>query len=148
MKQCAQCGRSKKPIEFQIWRFNKDKSMPYFAKDCRKCNNENARSLNTLKKQHPLPKAFLLPCECCRKMAHLFHDHARANTEHDAYHRGFLCRNCNVALGGLQDDLPGVLNAVKYLTKGDPEAVQKAIDNLKLWKSSIENTMNLEPLGS
>ena len=29
--------------------------------------------------------------------------------------RGWLCKNCNMAIGKLGDDLDGVMNAVNYL---------------------------------
>jgi hypothetical protein len=61
-----------------------------------------------------------LRCECCHKKPkrtmHLDHCHATG-----AF-RGWLCVNCNTAIGKLGDNLAGVLRAVEYLRKNDPTA--------------------------
>lgn len=59
----------------------------------------------------PLPQR----CECCgnidtRRALCLDHDH-----DTNAF-RGWLCNKCNIGIGHLNDNLDGVLKAVKYLT--------------------------------
>jgi hypothetical protein len=58
-------------------------------------------------------------CDCCgttrpggRWGWNLDHDHSTGKV------RGVLCHNCNTAIGKLGDTLDGVMNAVRYLSKG------------------------------
>lgn len=55
----------------------------------------------------PKPKQ----CECCgkEKELHLDHDHESGKF------RGWLCTNCNTALGKLGDNIEGLLRAIHYL---------------------------------
>lgn len=55
-------------------------------------------------------------CECCGRhegnySLHYDHDHKTG-----AF-RGWICLQCNTAIGKLGDDIDGVLNAVKYLKR-------------------------------
>ena len=63
-----------------------------------------------LKKHHPQPPEGT-PCQCCGRIAplQLDHDHATG-----AY-RGYLCKLCNISIGGLQDSIEGVSRALAYL---------------------------------
>ena len=52
--------------------------------------------------------------ECCgNDVVPLVWDHDHISMEH----RGWLCHNCNTAIGKLGDNLEGVLNAATYLAK-------------------------------
>lgn len=112
-----------------VWRSN-----------CRECERESKlrradkiaewqrayRSRNTEKRRAysrhveqklPLPShAAPATCECCggtsAKALSLDHCH---NTNS---FRGWLCERCNLSIGGLGDDLEGLLRAVAYLQKG------------------------------
>jgi hypothetical protein len=54
------------------------------------------------------------PCECCGFTEQKLHwDHCHNTHEH----RGWLCNNCNTAIGKLGDNLEGVLKAVDYLAR-------------------------------
>ena len=57
-------------------------------------------------------------CECCGTILitdqDKHYDHVHNPTKD---FRGILCRTCNTGIGMLGDDLPSVLNAVKYLTR-------------------------------
>ena len=54
------------------------------------------------------------PCECCGVTNQMLcWDHCHNSLEH----RGWLCANCNTAIGKLGDDIEGVLKALDYLGK-------------------------------
>jgi hypothetical protein len=58
----------------------------------------------------PMPAA----CECCSKeFKQLCCDH---NHETGIF-RGWLCNDCNLAIGRLGDNLEGIQNAERYLTR-------------------------------
>ena len=50
-------------------------------------------------------------CEICKSLNDLCYDHDHSTMKF----RGVLCRTCNRHLGGLGDDLKGLLRAVHYL---------------------------------
>ena len=53
------------------------------------------------------------PCDCCgRIMKEPNFDHCHETNTF----RGWLCKNCNTAIGALGDNLEGLMKAVKYLS--------------------------------
>ena len=52
-------------------------------------------------------------CECCREQPAERLDHCHAS----GLFRGWICNSCNIGIGFLGDDLPGLLKAVEYLKR-------------------------------
>ena len=73
---------------------------------------------------HPGPGS---PCECCGKNARLNLDHCHITNKF----RGYLCRECNLAIGLLSDDISGVRKAFEYLQRANN------IDMPAAWESDI-----------
>lgn len=103
-KTCKTCKETKPVEEFYLcgtWR----------RPDCIKCNKEQKRKTYNLRKHYTAPELGT-PCECCgRADQKLCWDHCHTTEEH----RGWICSNCNQAIGKLGDDIEGVLKAVDYL---------------------------------
>jgi len=77
--------------------------------ECKICANRTAKIRAKIKKTAP-PKPD--KCQCCGKITESFvMDHCHKTETF----RGWLCKNCNMAIGKLGDDLDGVMNAVNYL---------------------------------
>lgn len=73
---------------------------------CRTC-------MSKVNKSKSLARKGYVPTECqaCGDSANVQWDH-----DHDTLeHRGWLCRNCNRALGMFQDDLGRMQSAIRYL---------------------------------
>jgi len=91
--------------------------MPYSADRydhrCKVCFRSYQKGLKLAKKNAPpKPEA----CDCCgRTDKPLVVDHVRETCEV----RGWLCNNCNKSIGALGDNLDGVMNAVRYLTRNE-----------------------------
>jgi hypothetical protein len=71
---------------------------------------------------NPTPPPIGTPCPVCgsRKYALCFdHDHTTKR------HRGWLCNQCNRAIGQLGDNLAGLMAAVNYLTNAPTEIENK-----------------------
>ena len=78
--------------------------------ECRSCANKTARVRAAIKKTAP-PKPDV--CDCCKNpVENWVMDH---NHDTEKF-RGWLCRNCNMAIGKLGDNLEGVMKAVNYLS--------------------------------
>ena len=117
-KPCIYC-RIEKPLdEFPGKSDNHDKR----DNRCRECKKKHSRHRNYLKR---IVRSKPLICECCdkptlkksknRKPATLAlvldHDHKTGKF------RGWICHDCNSALGRAGDDLKGVENLIRYLQK-------------------------------
>jgi len=105
-KKCTKCG-SVKPLE----------CFPYFStketgrkNSCKECNNKLAKVRNKLRKDNPKPDDNIcLICKRDDKKLVLDHDH-----ETDKF-RGWLCNDCNSALGKFDDSIVMLINAINYL---------------------------------
>jgi len=105
-KKCKICGELKSLSEFY-------KNGTWKRPECKECYKELIRKYWHLRKDHPTPELGTA-CQCCGKTDQLLTwDHCHQTTEH----RGWLCNNCNTAIGKLGDNVEGVLNAATYLAK-------------------------------
>ena len=111
MRTCTVCYEPKPDICFHIFRHSKDGLRPYYCRMCRACNNRINRHVAELKKLYPTPPP---ACECCSRVVQKLHlDHCRETGEF----RGFLCRQCNCAIGALGDNIEGITRALNYIRK-------------------------------
>jgi hypothetical protein len=122
---CAKCGKSSSEVEFGT-RANSFGKRYLFSR-CKKCHSDiekgrqNAarkkwgKGSNKIRDNKP-PEG--TPCDCCGKpmthsgkfAMHFDHDHITEEF------RGWLCKQCNVGIGNLGDDLEGLQRAIQYLT--------------------------------
>ena len=124
-KICAKCGKSSDEVEFGM-RANSYGKM-YLWHRCKECHSAIERGrLNAARKKwgkgsnkirdNKPPEG--TPCDCCGKpMTHsgkfaMHFDHDRVIEEF----RGWLCKQCNVGIGNLGDDLEGLQRAIQYRT--------------------------------
>ena len=116
-KVCSQC-RKEKPATTEYFHRNMNDKGVYdrFKHICISCVSLNAKVVRELRKTAPpVPRN----CECCNtdltkvstRDIHL--DHCRKTETF----RGWLCKNCNIGMGMLGDDIEGVTNALLYLNK-------------------------------
>jgi|TARA_R110000782_G_C14495368_1_gene377867 hypothetical protein len=86
---------------------------------CRKCLAllQKEQKVAT-KNATPIPKH----CDCCGRESKLQVDHLHGTNNF----RGWLCRSCNGGMGGMGDNLEGVLQAAIYLEKD----INKIIETL------------------
>ena len=111
-KVCSHCQEELSVDQFHSER-KAVKGHTQYDHRCRKCKNLHAKQLAEAKKKAG-PKPANNECECCHKISSsLVVDHVRGTTNP----RGWLCRSCNTGMGLLGDNLEGVMNAVKYLSR-------------------------------
>lgn len=110
-RECNKCGEVKDMEDFHVpyYKKNNEKGRSHTCKACiRKQNKETT----ALKKLHTPPKDGLCQlCETPSKHLHLDHNHI------DGSFRGFLCANCNQALGKFKDDVTKLKKAIQYLER-------------------------------
>ena len=118
-KVCRRCGTEKALKDFYA---NPNTTDKYDGR-CKACHIEDQafRYWQIKKYKHTMPEV----CDCCGKppsksgkgnaVKKLCFDHDHETGKH----RGWLCVDCNAAIGKLGDDLEGVLKAVAYLEKAE-----------------------------
>ena len=105
-KKCKICKEEKSITNFA-------KNGTWFRPECKQCSNLRQKEYIKFRKEQRTPDEGKV-CECCgNDVVPLVWDHDHISMEH----RGWLCHNCNTAIGKLGDNLEGVLNAATYLAK-------------------------------
>ena len=77
---------------------------------CKLCVYESGKVVKELRKVVGPPPD---KCELCGRVESLHLDHDHITHEF----RGWLCRSCNTSLGGLGDNVEGLLRAIAYLER-------------------------------
>ena len=109
-KKCIRCF-SVQPLHV----FEKKKREVNYRNVCKTCRTTNSKMTNKLKrayiKEHGQPASYSACRICSSTPKTLVFDHCHQTNKF----RGWICRNCNAAIGKLGDNLPGLMKAVKYL---------------------------------
>ena len=126
---CTKCGKSTPEVEFGGRKNSFGKFYPW--PKCKTCHRESFNSkframhklwgkgnTNKLLKENRPEEGH--PCDCCGNlMTHGTKGKYQMCFDHDPKtdtFRGWLCKQCNTALGQLGDDIEGLMKAVEYLT--------------------------------
>ena len=101
------------------------KSKKYVRMECRKCLTELESLRNKLREKHLYPdKDYVCPI-CNKGEESLYNSNARCgvwNLDHcytTNKFRGYLCTHCNKGIGHLQDNVPNLKRAIKYLISAE-----------------------------
>lgn len=105
-KKCTKCGVTKQVEDF-----------PHFStkeagrkNSCKKCNSELSKVRNKLRESNPKPEDNI--CKICKRMdKKLVLDHDHETNEF----RGWICNDCNSALGKFDDNIYLLIDALNYL---------------------------------
>jgi Recombination endonuclease VII len=105
---CRRCGESREEADFSICAWTA--RGPFRSKTCRFCKMAIETQRRGLAKIVGPPAQ---ACQICRREGPTVLDHCHAT----GAFRGWLCRDCNIGLGRLGDDLAGVRRAISYLLR-------------------------------
>ncbi len=108
-KKCRNCGEIKIINEYPCFSTNEAGR----KNTCKTCSNKLSKLRNKLRAENPIPKA--ANCPICDKYTDkwiLDHCHYSNNF------RGYICNNCNLAIGRFNDDIELLKKAIVYL-QGD-----------------------------
>lgn len=109
LRLCKKCGEEKDIELFHIPYYKSDGS-PSHSHTCKACKRHFSSTVKSLKKINPKPVDSR--CECCGDYTvSLVLDHNHKTNEF----RGWLCTNCNQALGKLKEDVDTILKAAEYI---------------------------------
>ena len=123
MKECRICGKTKPLSEFHLCHSERVVNGKLYPKryrsECKVCrriggkahSSQAKKLMQELNMQRP---PLGTPCKCCGKKTEMLvfdHDHQTNKF------RGWLCYQCNSAIGNLGDNLAGIKMAEKYLTE-------------------------------
>ena len=134
---CSKCG-AEHPLTEEFFAKNQSTNTggdKYFRPECKKCTGEAGQGKNTAYKLAGKPKRPELgtPCDRCgRTDKKLVFDHCHETLQH----RGWLCDNCNRAMGMLGDDVAGMILSAKYIAKTTGISKDQVLQQLDdMWDS-------------
>jgi len=119
-RRCTHCNEVKHITCFPY----REASHKARRKECRECNKKAIELLKKLKIENPFPDVEDYECPCClrtekeirsnggwpdRSIWVLDHNHTTKKF------RGWICNNCNVAIGRFADSVSGLKKAINYL---------------------------------
>ena len=114
-KTCRCCKKTLLISDFQKKSISPDGLQPF----CRRCRavggpKDAAASTNVKKRLRLVQPPLGTPCDCCGSTEQvLWCDHIHGT---DVV-RGWVCSKCNTGIGHLGDNIDGLLNGIKYLSK-------------------------------
>ena len=146
-KECSKCGKTKSLTEFGNNQSTNTGGDVYFRPECKECTSNVSKGKTQAFKMagSPCYPEIGCPCDLCgrpprpatkinSKPKKLVFDHGHVSLNH----RGWLCDNCNRALGMLGDDEESMVQALLYIAKGEKRPVW-FIEKIKgLLKDTIE----------
>ena len=134
---CSKCG-AEHPLTEEFFAKNQSTNTggdKYFRPECKKCTREAGQGKNSAYKLAGKPKRPELgtPCDRCgRTDKKLVFDHCHETLAH----RGWLCDNCNRAMGMLGDTVAGQLLSAKYIAKTTGISKDQVLQQLDdMWDS-------------
>jgi len=120
MQKCKECERFLFSTAFTS-SYTRSDGAYLIKKICRECCTVLEAEKRAARKNAP-PKSD--DCDNCHEKKNLWVDHTHGTTNV----RGWLCAKCNSGIGGLGDDLEGVLRAAIYLEKDKSKIIKKLND--------------------
>ena len=130
-RKCMKCLENKPLDKFEIRSYGAKGHLEY-RNDCKQCRKTEAKQRAELHKQygHLRPQGNDYECPICNRneeqitsngsfqQTRKLKSHTIWALDHNhktGEYRGWICNNCNVALGRLNDDINALQNAIKYL---------------------------------
>ena len=111
-RTCKRCSASCPLSSFRKFHQAKAGRPQHRARECNECHRRATRDVKKARlTAGPPPDR----CEICEQAGPVHCDHDHSTGEF----RGWLCRNCNTALGGLGDNREGLLRALAYLERAE-----------------------------
>jgi len=135
-RKCSKCG-AKYPLTEEFFGRNQSTNTggdKYFRPECKDCTKKASQGKAEAYKLagKPVRPPLGTPCDRCgRTDKKLVFDHCHETL----VHRGWLCDNCNRAMGMLGDNIEGMLLSAIYIAKTTNTDMKTVIGQInKLWK--------------
>ena len=112
LKVCIKCLQEK-PISRFMTRENLKSGKSSYRTECKDCARDKAKVRKELEKIHPRPTDPTYQCPICQKNEEQLKQNGRwadrspwcLDHNHTTLaYRGWICNNCNIAIGRLNDD--------------------------------------------
>ena len=145
-RKCSKCG-AVHPLTEEFFGRNQSTNTggdKYFRPECKKCTREAGKGKNEAYKlagKPPVPNVGACCDRCGRDPGAKKNDPTKAKLVFDhchetLQHRGWLCDNCNRAMGMLGDDIAGMILSAKYIAKTTGISKDQVLQQLDdMWDS-------------
>ena len=122
MKKCNKCSRL-----LDLNNFSPSGGGKYLRPECKKCNNKLSKERRILRETYGQPSDDHVCPICLKNKEELKGTGGKANSPWTIDHkhsdnlefRGFLCHNCNRAIGNFNEDVERLFRAIEYLDSAE-----------------------------
>ena len=118
---CKKCGIEKTYSEFEPRNPRSPRGELYVRGACLECRRSENKKVSDLRKNHPYPKNHRCEIcnasenECIQETLHYKRAFCLDHNHQTGEFRGWLCHDCNRALGQFKDSIEILERAIKYL---------------------------------
>jgi hypothetical protein len=147
---CTDCHLEKNNDNFMFYKNRVNpttKLCLYVNKKCMDCRRIYAKhkmmsvkQVKSLNIQRPVPSIYNpYLCDCCKKLIvttrtiQLDHCHVKGEF------RGWVCKECNISMGNLGDNIKGMIRVIKYMNKTEKYEIKEIVEMFILCMNIIEN---------
>ena len=131
-----ECKKCQKKLPYS--KFGTSGSKKGIRTDCKECCSARNKLVRELKKKHSKPSEDYL-CPICNKSQKQFSKAFSLDHNHETGEfRGWLCHNCNTALGLFGDNIKMLSKAISYLQRTTKEKrSQSLISRIWQWVTNV-----------
>ena len=102
---------------------------------------KSEKNLKDLHIDRPIPSLLNpYPCDCCKKSIFTTKTIQLDHCHETGKFRGWLCKECNISVGNLGDNVLGLVRALTYINKTENKNIDEIINMFKLFSHSDEKT--------
>ena len=136
VKTCIKCN-VEKPLSGFMTRENLKSGKSSYRSECKKCSSEKASVRKSLEKIFPRPIDNNYKCPICDKTENELKQNDRWSDRSvwclDHNHvtkefRGWICNNCNISIGRLEDDPNIAIRAYNYLLEKNRKNIEGPLE--------------------
>lgn len=95
----------------------------------KKQSSESIKKLNIVRPVPSINNPY--PCDCCKKLIITTKTIQLDHCHKTGTFRGWLCKECNISMGNLGDDITGIMRVIRYMNKTeqiDSKVIHEKLD--------------------
>lgn len=142
MATCTDCGIEKNNKHFIFYKNRVNpttKLCLYVNKKCDYCRKRyllhkriSEKQIKDLQIVRPIPSIEdPYMCDCCHKQIITTRTIQLDHCHETGDFRGWLCKECNISMGNLGDNIEGIIRVIKYMNRTEKKTIEEILDLIK-----------------